>query len=70
MLVKVDRPLLQASVSEPAINPFGDRLPSGLMHHVVAHVGKDVSLGAICACRSAYRRQLQARIIYCTRQIR
>jgi hypothetical protein len=68
MLVKVDRLLLQASVSEPTVNPFGDCLPSGFKHHVVSHVGKDVSRGAISACGIAYRRQLPARIIYCTRQ--
>src|SRR6202035_3130079 len=42
---------LQASVSEPAVDPFGDRLPSGLKHHVVAHVGEELGFGAICAGR-------------------
>ena len=42
------------SAGEPTIDPFGDRLPSGLKHHVVAHVGEDFRLGAVRPRRLMY----------------
>jgi len=45
---------LVAPGCEPAVDPFGDCLPSGLKHHVVAHVGKELCFRAVGACCFPY----------------
>ena len=41
---------LESLAAEPIIDSFGDCLPSGLEHHVVAHVGKELCLSSVGAC--------------------
>jgi len=57
--------LSQPSTCEPTDDPLGDRLPPGLEHHVVAHVGEDFRLGAVCAGGRACFRHGEASIVAC-----
>jgi hypothetical protein len=47
-------PALQPASAQPTIDTLGDSLPPGLEHHVVAHVGEELSLSAVRASSRPY----------------
>ena len=45
---------LKSLTPEPIVDSFGDCLPSGLKHHVVAHVGEELGVGLVSPRRCRY----------------